>query len=216
MKVLSALSSIPIFPLPEVVLFPGGQLPLHVFEMRYRKMLEDCIGTHGALVLAMIDEGQTKEGLPRIRSIAGGGMVLQRQVLADGRSNILVRGEARLFLEELPFEAPYRRARATVLFDQESSVKPSDGVALSVLAKEFLQLVRKENEAFSPPLDLSARPSALADQVAQYLLVDAGCRQRVLEELCPRERVAMVTHALSEQLLWLSRKTEKVQGSIAN
>ena len=59
MKVLRALSSIPIFPLPEVVLFPGGQLPLHVFEPRYRTMLEDCLKTHGALVLAMLVDGDT-------------------------------------------------------------------------------------------------------------------------------------------------------------
>lgn len=216
MKVLHALKSIPIFPLPEVVLFPGGQLPLHVFEPRYRQMLEDCVATHGALVLAMLDEGETPEGLPKIRPIAGGGMVLQRQVLADGRSNILVRGEARLFLEELPFEAPYRRAKATVLFDQECTVRPSDGIALSILAKEFLQLVRHENDAFAPPIDLSSRASVLADQVAQYLLVDAVCRQRVLEELNPKERVSIVTQALSEQLLWLSRKTDKVQGSLTN
>lgn len=216
MKVLSALASIPVFPLPEVVLFPGGQLPLHVFEPRYRQMLEDCIATHGALVLAMLDEGETSEGLPRIRSIAGGGMVLQRQVLADGRSNILVRGEARLFLEELPFEGPYRRARATVLFDQDAAIRASDGVALSVLAKEFVHLVRKENEAFAPPIDLSARSAVLADQVAQYLLVDVACRQRILEELSPRERVSMVTQALSEQLLWLSRKNDRADGSRSN
>jgi uncharacterized protein len=105
-----ALSSIPIFPLPRVVLFPEAALPLHVFEPRYRKMIADCLATHGALAVAPIVDGEDEHGRPAIARIAGGGLVVEHQPLPDGRSNIVVLGQARLRLEELEPEVgiPYR------------------------------------------------------------------------------------------------------------
>ena len=116
-SLVDALSAIPVFPLRQVVLFPEAMLPLHVFEPRYRAMLKDCLATHGALVIAQIINGEDEHGRPRIASIAGGGIVVEHQALADGRSNIVVLGQARLELEELePDESrPYRMARATIL-----------------------------------------------------------------------------------------------------
>ena len=57
-------------------------LPLHVFEPRYRAMLEDCLATHGAMVIAQIIAGEDEHGRPRIARIAGGGIVIEHQPLA--------------------------------------------------------------------------------------------------------------------------------------
>ena len=48
---------IPVFPLPEVVFFPGTVLPLHVFEPRYRRMVADCLAGDGRLAVAMLRPG---------------------------------------------------------------------------------------------------------------------------------------------------------------
>src|SRR3954452_1889609 len=86
----AALSAIPIFPLPQVVLFPEAALPLHVFAPRYRTMLQECLATHGALVVAQVLRGEDEHGRPRIATIAGGGLVVESRALPDGRSNIVV------------------------------------------------------------------------------------------------------------------------------
>ena len=94
---------IPIFPLPEVVFFPDTVLPLHVFEPRYRQMIADCLAGDRWLGVAMLRPGWEKDyqGRPPVHDVAGAGEILQAEVLADGRFNILLDGRARVrILEE--------------------------------------------------------------------------------------------------------------------
>ena len=69
----AALDDLPIFPLPSVVLFPRALLPLHIFEPRYRAMVEHCMKTHRAMAIAFIPDPNDKDanGEPRFASIAG-------------------------------------------------------------------------------------------------------------------------------------------------
>src|SRR5579859_4677506 len=112
-----ALDALPIFPLPQTVLFPGALLPLHVFEPRYRTMVKDCLGTHKAMAVALIRETGERDTNrhPTIEAIAGVGMIIDHVELPDGRYNILLHGRARVKLTELPFVPPYRRARGVIL-----------------------------------------------------------------------------------------------------
>jgi Lon protease-like protein len=195
----AALEALPIFPLPQVVLFPQTILPLHIFEPRYRSMLKDCLSTHGALAVAKIT-GRSKEGdLPPIATIAGAGIIVEHEPLQDGRANILVQGRVRVRLEELPFVPPYRRARATLLLDEQHPVSHSDKAALLACAEAFAAEIRQNNPEFSFRIPANLEAAVLADYCAHHLLVDATLRQRLLEELSPVERVRLVTEALAVQ-----------------
>ena len=197
----AALDAIPIFPLPQVVLFPEAVLPLHVFEPRYRKMIHDCLATHGALVIAHIVGGEDEHGRPRIAPIAGGGIVIEDQTLPDGRSNIVVLGKARLRLEELdPDDArPYRMARATVLEDLDTRVPDHDRVALVAAATMFATEVKKHDPHFSFRMPTTIDAAHIADLCAFQLVVDARTRQLILDELDPRVRVSLVLNQLALQ-----------------
>lgn len=197
----SALSAIPIFPLPQVVLFPEAVLPLHVFEPRYRAMLEHCLGTHGAMVVARIIPGEDEYGRPRVAPIAGGGIVVEHQTLSDGRSNIVLLGKARLRIEELaPHGArPYRMARATILEDLTTPIADHDRTALVAAATMFATEVKKHDPHFSFKMPATLDAAHVADLCAFHLLVDAGARQAVLDELDPRLRVKMVLSQLALQ-----------------
>lgn len=196
-----ALSAIPIFPLPQMVLFPEAVLPLHVFEPRYRAMLQHCLDTHGALVVARVVPGEDEHGRPRIAPIAGGGIVVEHQTLADGRSNIVLLGKARLRLEELaPDDSrPYRVARATILEDLTTSIAEHDRTALVAVATMFAAEVKKHDPHFSFKMPAALDAAQVADLCAYHLLVDAGARQAVLDELDPRARVKMVLSQLALQ-----------------
>ena len=197
----AALASIPIFPLPQVVLFPEAVLPLHVFEPRYRRMLEECLATHGALVVAQLIGGEDEHGRPRIQSIAGGGLVVEHETLPDGRSNIVVLGQARLRLDELPPDdaRPYRVARATVLEDLQVSVPDHDRAALVAAATMFASEVKKHEPHFSFRMPATLDAAHVADLCAFHLIVDAEARQAVLDELDPRVRVSLVLNQLALQ-----------------
>jgi len=204
-KLEAALHELPIFPLPEVVFFPGVRLPLHVFEPRYRAMIADCRASHGAIAIAQLLPGQDTAGFPRITQVVGAGLITEHQSLPGGRSNILVEGLARVALEELPFVAPYRRARGTVLHDADVSVPESDRAALVSAATAFAREVRKHDRSFSLVLPDDLGAALLADVCAFQLVVDAGARQRILEELRPPARVRLVVEELMIQAAALAR-----------
>jgi Lon protease-like protein len=197
-----ALAELPLFPLPEVVLFPHAVMPLHVFEPRYRRMLADCLATHSALAIAHIVEGLDEWGQPRISPISGGGVVLRHQPLPGGRSNILVLGRARVRLEELAPSAdiPYRRARAEIVTSDDGRVSDTDKMALVGMAMSFVTEVRRHDPGFgfSLPSDLGA--ADVADACACQLVAAGDARQEILEELDPSSRVERVTHQLAIQL----------------
>ena len=196
-----ALDELPIFPLPRLVFFPNTMLPLHVFESRYRKMLADCLETHGAMAVVRL------EPKDKIARVAGAGVVVHHELLADGRSNLVLAGSARVELEELPFLPPYRRARARVLEPVHTHVPEKDHAALVAAATDFVREVRRHDSEFSFELPQSRGPGILADVCAAHLIVDADVRQRLLEELDDAARVRVVIEELAAQRLSLGERS---------
>jgi Lon protease-like protein len=209
MEIEAAMEKMPIFPLPQVVLFPQALVPLHVFEPRYRAMLKDCLATHRTMALALLDPGTaTIEGeLPPIASIAGVGVIVEHQPLPDGRANIVLQGRARVRLEELRFEPPYRRARATLVSDAADSVPATDIAALVASIHAFAAEIRKHNPAFSFRVPANLDPGALSDYCAHHFIVDTTLRQTLLEEPRPGKRVHLVTQELAAQHSALLRES---------
>src|ERR1700722_8789467 len=101
----AALNEMPLFPLTQVVLFPHALLPLHVFEPRYRALVTDCLASHSVFAVALITDPAAVDahGNPPIACIAGAGLIVEHHALPDGRSTLVLQGQARVRLEELPF-----------------------------------------------------------------------------------------------------------------
>ncbi|MGD0677819.1 MAG: LON peptidase substrate-binding domain-containing protein [Polyangiaceae bacterium] len=197
-----ALDALPVFPLPGVVLFPGTPLPLHVFEPRYRAMLADCLATHRCLALACLltESFATDPDRPRFAPIAGAGVIVQHTPLSDGRSTIVVQGCARVALVELPFVAPYRRARARVLSEVQSFVPSTERMGLHAAAAAFAQSLPRADRKNERHLPAGIEIGAAADLYADHWMIDPGARQRTLEELDVARRVRFVTMTLAEQM----------------
>ncbi len=210
-KLAAALEELPLFPLPKVVLFPRALLPLHVFEPRYQTMLRDCMSTHGMMAVVLVSDahasdarlsgerGASERGHPPIARVASVGAVVEHQPLDDGRSNILLSGVARVSLEELQFLPPYRRARATLLEEEESEVSAADRTALVGAATAFATEVKKHDPMFQFRLPPEAKIGTIADLCAHHLVVDAAARQSILEELSVGARVQQVIRELALQ-----------------
>src|SRR6476469_4475649 len=86
--------TIPIFPLPNVVLFPNVFLPLHVFEPRYRAMVRDALATDHIIGMVLLRPGYERnyEGRPPVYPIGCAGVITHSEALPDGRFNIILKG----------------------------------------------------------------------------------------------------------------------------
>jgi len=105
-----SISTIPIFPLPEVILFPGTFLPLHVFEPRYRSMIEYCSESDNEIAIAPIIMNQPKDESseqPLIEKVFGWGKIINKDYLPDGRSNIIIEGKGLLELIDYKSTDPF-------------------------------------------------------------------------------------------------------------
>jgi len=108
-------STIPIFPLPNVVLFPAVPLPLHIFEQRYRQMVRDAAASHEIIGMTLLrgDWQKDYEGNPEIFDVGCAGKLVNVESLPDGRSNILLHGTREFTMRRQIFDKPYRQAEVT-------------------------------------------------------------------------------------------------------
>ena len=110
---------VPIFPLPNTVFFPKTLLPLHIFEPRYRLMVEDAKENHNLIAMVLLKEGWEKDyfGHPDVFEIACVGEVQHKEILDDGKYNIMLYGTSRVKILDFIQDKPYRKARVQYLKD---------------------------------------------------------------------------------------------------
>ena len=110
---------LPLFPLPNVVLFPNTLLHLHIFEKRYRRMLRDSLQGERMIGMAVLKPGWEEHysGNPDIYPNACLGTILKHEPLADGKSNILLLGLKRVRIKDIISPRPYRTAAVEVMED---------------------------------------------------------------------------------------------------
>src|SRR5438552_777128 len=102
--------SIPLFPLPNVVLFPNVFLPLHIFEPRYRAMTADALKGDRIIGMVLLRPGHETnyEGRPTVYDVGCAGVITHSQALADGRYDIVLRGIEKFRITSEDLTRPYR------------------------------------------------------------------------------------------------------------
>ncbi len=128
---------IPLFPLPNVVLFPGVPLPLHIFEPRYRVMVEDVSQSHEIVGMVLL-RGDTP-GSPTTFQVGCAGRLVNREPLPDGRSNILLHGLREFRIEHEVGGKPYRQAAVTWLRREGHGLRADLRHALVDTLRTYLQ-----------------------------------------------------------------------------
>src|SRR6187397_763902 len=114
------MALLPLFPLPNVVLFPGVALPLHIFEARYRAMVADALEADRRIGMVLLQPGRWEpnyEGRPPIYPIGCSGVIASAAKLEDGRYNIVLNGLDRIRIISEDDERAYRRAIVELLPD---------------------------------------------------------------------------------------------------
>src|SRR5579884_259515 len=127
MKKIQIPEWVPLFPLPNVVFFPKTYLPLHVFEPRYREMVQDTMEGDRIIGMALLKEGWEidYDRNPPIHSIGSIGEIVRSQRQDDGRYNILLYGLKKYRVREENFLRSYRQARIEIIEESEINVLPA-------------------------------------------------------------------------------------------
>ena len=197
-RLAAALTRMPLFPLPNVVLFPHASLRLHIFEERYRALTRDILDGERFLAMGLIVESASPtDERPAVEPIAGVGEVVMAHELPDGRFNLVVRGHTRVRIdEELASDRPYRLVSATVLPDlpvaDGREVRDAEQ-ALRVLIGQLADAIPEGGEPLRQIVAGLETPDALANVAAAELIADVSVRQRLLETRDVGRRLERVT-----------------------
>ena len=208
-RLAAALTRMPLFPLPNVVLFPHASLRLHIFEDRYRALTRDILAGERFLAMGLIVESASpSDERPAVEPIAGVGEVVMAHELPDGRFNLVVRGHARVRIdEELASDHPYRLVAATVVPDLPISDRNELRDAEQALRVMIGQLADAIPEGGEPLRQIAAAletPAALADVSAAELIADLSVRQQLLETRDVAKRLERVSAEIAAMMARLS------------
>lgn len=197
---------IPIFPLPNAVLFPRTVLPLHIFEPRYRQMVAHCLERRLPIGIVLLKSGQKAEGVrEEIYDIGSAGEISRHERLEDGRYHILLSGRYRFRIQQLlPQEFLFRQARVESIPEKVPATADSDGLHGALLAS-FEELTQgqesgDESEEESREALANLDFEALVNTLCSALRFDPLTRQKLLELDDLRGRAHSILDSMSEQL----------------
>jgi uncharacterized protein len=191
-----------LFPLPNLVLFPGVVQGLHIFEPRYRQMTADALADDSLIALVMLKPGweEEYEERPTIERVACLGRIGWHEPLPDGRYNLRLRGLVRArIVEEVTSDLPYRTARVEWI----AETAPTANEELKHLRHELAEAVlprfagdgaarRQLQDLFEGEMTLGQ----VCDVLAYALPLPAEFKQSMLEEGHAGRRAAAIADAL--------------------
>jgi Lon protease-like protein len=207
---------LPLFPLPNVVLFPNVFLPLHIFEPRYRGMVADAEAGDRMIGMVLLRPGWERdyEGRPPVYPIGCSGVMTHVERLPDGRYNLVLRGVERFRILSEDDGRAYRRA----------AVEPLAEPPLAADARQAIRSCRSKLESLLAPVERggdprvspsgasasksgeAAIPAAMADEdlvhaLAQYLDLEPLEKQALLEQAGLRARAESLVELLEMKML---------------
>jgi Lon protease-like protein len=175
-------ATIPIFPLPNAVLFPNVFLPLHIFEGRYRAMVADALAGDRIIGMTLLQPGYERdyEGRPAVYPIGCAGVITHSEPLSDGRYNIVLRGIEKFRILDEDASKPYRLARVEAIAE---ALAADDRPLLRQQRTrlEALLAVAIERSGSDPKFPPAIADEDLVNALSQYLELQPIERQALLE-----------------------------------
>ena len=190
-------SDIPLFPLPDVVLFPGTRRPLQVYEPRYREMIADALKGNRIIGMVLLRPGfeADYEGRPPIYGIGCAGVIEDYEQLPDGRYLILLRGLTTFRIVSEDQRKPYRVARVEAI---PELLRDDESGALSTLRSKLAELLTKVLPLDVEPPDPGLEDVEFVNITAQALPMSEADRQALLERTSVIERARALVERLSK------------------
>ena len=186
---------VPLFPLRGVFLLPRQVLPLHVFEPRYRQMIDDVLDAQGRLAMGTVLGGEVtgsaelEERPPRVLSVAGVGEIARHERTPDGRYFIWLFGIGRFDIEEVSSERMYRRVRIRSFEEYSCAQETAESLAKSLRSA----LEARSDEPLQLPEDVPVE--LLSDALSSKLQLPQAAMEPIFTESDVERRARMVLRA---------------------
>jgi uncharacterized protein len=174
---------LPLFPLPNVVLFPNVYLPLHIFEPRYREMVADALDGDRMIGMVLLRPGwqQQYDGRPPVYPIGCSGVITHVEKLDDGRYNLVLRGLERFRIVEEDHSRSYRRAIVELMAESGPTAEERDSIRTYRSKLEALLSPAVEKTGADPRTTAAMSDEDLVNALAQYLELEPVEKQALLE-----------------------------------
>ena len=205
-----------LFPLPNLVLYPHVMQPLHIFEDRYREMLEDALADDQLIAMALLEPGweQDYDSRPPVEPLACLGKVVAHHRLEDGRYNVLLLGVQRVrIVQELDPLRSFRQAQVELIEDCYDFATPCDRDRLQ---QKLLAAFRKNlpcacqlPEQLEDLLSRHLPLGLLTDLAAYALPLDLAVKQQLLSECRVSVRAQILLAQISEKFAGQSKVVAK-------
>ncbi|HEY3158060.1 MAG TPA: LON peptidase substrate-binding domain-containing protein [Vicinamibacterales bacterium] len=192
--------SIPIFPLEDVMLFPGMSVPLHIFEPRYKAMIADALKGNRIIGMVLLRPGYEKDydRSPSVFQVGCAGVINEVEELPNGEYNIVLGalGKYRITREEA--SRPYRIAHVTAIADETAD---GDQSALHARRQRLEALIRESGGRTG----LRGVPDNITDDrlvngISQLAHIDELDRERLLEQPTPLARADALIAILEKMI----------------
>jgi Lon protease-like protein len=200
-------SAIPLFPLPDFVLFPGAARPLLIFEPRYRAMVADALKGDRIIGTVLLRPGfeADYEGRPPIHAIGCAGRITQSELLPDGRYVIELRGFAKFRVAGEDHSRLYRVARVEEISDAPDGGDMTDLDALRLRLETLLAAsLPSDSQLYSLP------DEEFVNRLAQDLGFEPADRQLLLELKGPAARARALIERLETRVTPLNQPRSSV------
>jgi Lon protease-like protein len=193
---------VPVMPLPGALLFPHALLPLHIFEPRYRAMLDHALREHRMFSVALVKPQRTQwNSTDDFFDVAGIGLIRACVGRGDGTSNLILQGLRRVRFTGFEQSAPFPLARIEPL--ESDSVSTVETEALGAKVIELYSKLKGAGRQLPEKVDAYLSHlddmEMLADLMAATFVNDPLRRQELLEELSVNRRLRLVIQYLREE-----------------
>src|SRR5215510_2633956 len=211
---------IALFPLPNLVLFPRVLVPLHIFEERYKLMINTCIEREEAFGLVLLRSGAETESEDAIHRVGVTARIVQVERLENGRLNILIEGEDRFRVRRFTTQEPYWKGFVDFFEDNENhpSIETMQE-EVSELYRKVAELGAKVDSSDEPETALPESPTDLSYMISYILDIEPEAKQKLLEMSSAAERLRSLVPHLNDsieklrQQLALKEVMHKVRGN---
>lgn len=208
-------ASAPVFPLPNLVLFPQTVLPLHIFEERYRAMTREALATDGCIAMTLLrpDDSLPRADSPLYHEIGCLGKISTSSKTEDGRYHLKLVGFKKVELGEVIDSEPYLRARIQPIEEQGPPERDASGHEDLVRLLGTCGVLLQEISDSNFPL-VSIRQGlpyeTVVNSISFHLGIPPEIKQSLLEENDIRSRCHKLTGLVERHLqkMLLERETE--------
>ncbi len=203
---------LPLFPL-NTVLFPHATLPLHIFEERYKQMIGVCLEESRPFGVLAIRKGYEAGDGAEPFDIGTTARIAQVQHLDEGKMNVICLGGDRFRMTSPVSNDPYLvgdvEVLATTDADDPKAKELSDDAG--ALFAEYVRMYLAMSNQWARSIEMPSEADMLADFIGSRLTVDVATKQRLLEELSARKRLAVEVQILGEAIRQMGPRVEEAR-----